>query len=49
VDEEMSERLLRRRVKRLAMGMEHPPESDVACFVTRWRPLHCRRRPHPAQ
>jgi hypothetical protein len=33
VDEEMSERLLRRRVKRLAMGMEQPPELST------WRAL----------
>jgi len=33
VDEEMSERLLRRRVKRLAMGMERPPDPST------WRAL----------
>ena len=35
VDEEMSERLLRRRVKRLALGMERPPDASMWRAVSR--------------
>jgi len=35
VDEEMSPRLLRRRVQRLALGMTHPPEPGMFAALSR--------------